>query len=123
AVSISKAINAQEAPVLADCQRYRSNVREIGELWGHLHDRYGQLVILYTKLLLYKISFHTKHPEFPPNLEVTDDVLEKAAGTDVNNIAFSVILKEKYGITGKKMNTHPSGCSMFPASSKATFTL
>lgn len=72
--------------VLADCQRYRSNVREIGELWGHLHDRYGQLVILYTKLLLYKISFHTKHPEFPPNLEVTDDVLEKAAGTDVNNI-------------------------------------
>ncbi|KAM5192790.1 huntingtin-interacting protein 1-related protein [Mantella aurantiaca] len=72
--------------VLSDCQRYRSNIREIGDLWGHLHDRYGQLVILYTKLLLYKISFHTKHPEFPPNLEVTDDVLEKAAGTDVNNI-------------------------------------
>ncbi|XP_072271894.1 huntingtin-interacting protein 1-related protein [Pyxicephalus adspersus] len=72
--------------VLSDCQRYRSNIREIGELWGHLHDRYGQLVTLYTKLLLYKISFHTKHPEFPPNLEVTDDVLEKAAGTDVNNI-------------------------------------
>lgn len=72
--------------VLADCQRYRSNIREIGDLWGHLHDRYGQLVTLYTKLLLYKISFHTKHPEFPPNLEVTDDVLEKAAGTDVNNI-------------------------------------
>ncbi|KAM9331420.1 huntingtin-interacting protein 1-related protein [Gastrophryne carolinensis] len=72
--------------VLSDCQRYRSNIREIGDLWGHLHDRYGQLVTLYTKLLLYKISFHTKHPEFPPNLEVTDDVLEKAAGTDVNDI-------------------------------------
>ncbi|XP_040272108.1 huntingtin-interacting protein 1-related protein [Bufo bufo] len=72
--------------VLSDCQRYRSNIREIGDLWGHMHDRYGQLVIIYTKLLLNKISFHTKHPQFPPSLEVTDDDLEKAAGTDVNNI-------------------------------------
>ncbi|XP_063310362.1 huntingtin-interacting protein 1-related protein [Pelobates fuscus] len=72
--------------VLSDCQRYRNNIREMGELWGHLHDRYGQLVNIYTKLLLNKISFHVKHPEFPPNLEVSDDVLEKAAGTDVNNI-------------------------------------
>ncbi|OCU02036.1 hypothetical protein XELAEV_18007794mg [Xenopus laevis] len=72
--------------VLSDCQRYRSNIRETGELWGHMHDRYGQLVTIYTKLLLNKISFHVKHPEFPPGLEVTDDVLEKSAGTDVNNI-------------------------------------
>lgn len=27
---------------------------------GHLHDRYGQLVNIYTKLLLTKISFHLK---------------------------------------------------------------
>ncbi|XP_003222791.1 huntingtin-interacting protein 1-related protein [Anolis carolinensis] len=72
--------------VLQDCQRYRSNIRETGDLWGHLHDRYGQLVNIYTKLLLTKISFHLKHPEFPPGLEVTDEVLEKTAGTDVNNI-------------------------------------
>ncbi|XP_055003445.1 huntingtin-interacting protein 1-related protein [Sorex araneus] len=72
--------------VLQDCQRYRSNIREIGDLWAHLHDRYGQLVSVYTKLLLTKISFHTKHPQFPAGLEVTDEVLEKAAGTDVNNI-------------------------------------
>ncbi|XP_049625141.1 huntingtin-interacting protein 1-related protein [Suncus etruscus] len=72
--------------VLHDCQRYRSNVREIGDLWAHLHDRYGQLVSVYTKLLLTKISFHAKHPQFPAGLEVTDEVLEKAAGTDVNNI-------------------------------------
>ncbi|XP_060106118.1 huntingtin-interacting protein 1-related protein [Heteronotia binoei] len=72
--------------VLQDCQRYRSNIRETGELWGHLHDRYGQLVNIYTKLLLTKINFHLKHHEFPPSLEVTDEVLEKAAGTDVNNI-------------------------------------
>uniref|UniRef100_A0A8C0B2F7 Huntingtin interacting protein 1 related n=1 Tax=Buteo japonicus TaxID=224669 RepID=A0A8C0B2F7_9AVES len=72
--------------VLQDCQRYRSNIRETGDLWGHLHDRYGQLVSIYTRLLLTKISFHTKHPEFPPALEVSDEVLEKTAGTDVNNI-------------------------------------
>ncbi|NWI66810.1 HIP1R protein, partial [Todus mexicanus] len=72
--------------VLQDCQRYRSNIRETGDLWGHLHDRYGQLVNIYTRLLLTKISFHTKHPEFPPGLEVSDEVLEKTAGTDVNNI-------------------------------------
>ncbi|KFO78943.1 Huntingtin-interacting protein 1-related protein, partial [Cuculus canorus] len=72
--------------VLQDCQRYRSNIRETGDLWGHLHDRYGQLVSIYTRLLLTKISFHTKHPEFPPGLEVSDEVLEKTAGTDVNNI-------------------------------------
>ncbi|XP_053443900.1 huntingtin-interacting protein 1-related protein isoform X3 [Nycticebus coucang] len=72
--------------VLHDCQRYRSNIREVGDLWGHLHDRYGQLVNVYTKLLLTKISFHLKHPQFPASLEVTDEVLEKAAGTDVNNI-------------------------------------
>ncbi|XP_054449880.1 huntingtin-interacting protein 1-related protein [Pteronotus mesoamericanus] len=72
--------------VLHDCQRYRSNIREIGELWGHLHDRYGQLVNIYTKLLLTKISFHLKHLQFPAGLEVTDEVLEKAAGTDINDI-------------------------------------
>nr|KAF6311797.1 huntingtin interacting protein 1 related [Pipistrellus kuhlii] len=72
--------------VLHDCQRYRSNIREIGELWGHLHDRYGQLVNVYTKLLLTKISFHLKHPQFPAGLEVSDEVLEKAAGTDINDI-------------------------------------
>lgn len=124
------------------------------EPWGafslqaHLHDRYGQLVSVYTKLLLTKISFHVKvgprrgrghpvspstlwcpdtggqgfpfswpmvpslglgatpcmfgpccpscwsqhgvsslqHPQFPAGLEVTDEELEKAAGTDVNNM-------------------------------------
>lgn len=29
-------------------------------LQGHLHDRYGQLVSIYTRLLLTKISFHAK---------------------------------------------------------------
>lgn len=39
-------------------------------LQGHLHDRYGQLVSIYTRLLLTKISFHVKvrpsAPSAPP---------------------------------------------------------
>lgn len=39
-------------------------------LQGHLHDRYGQLVSIYTRLLLTKISFHVKvRPLPPPHLQ------------------------------------------------------
>uniref|UniRef100_A0A452QN32 Huntingtin-interacting protein 1-related protein n=1 Tax=Ursus americanus TaxID=9643 RepID=A0A452QN32_URSAM len=68
------------------CPPVLSRAALLGPLSGHLHDRYGQLVNVYTKLLLTKISFHLKHPQFPAGLEVTDEVLEKTAGTDVNNI-------------------------------------
>uniref|UniRef100_A0A4W5RRX9 Huntingtin-interacting protein 1-related protein n=1 Tax=Hucho hucho TaxID=62062 RepID=A0A4W5RRX9_9TELE len=55
-------------------------------LQGNLHDRYGQLVALYSKLLCTKMEFHMKHSEIRSNLEVTDEVLERVAGTDVNNV-------------------------------------
>uniref|UniRef100_A0A8D0GYL6 Huntingtin interacting protein 1 related n=1 Tax=Sphenodon punctatus TaxID=8508 RepID=A0A8D0GYL6_SPHPU len=97
--------------VLQDCQRYRSNIRETGDLWGHLHDRYGQLVNIYTRLLLTKISFHLKHPEFPPGLEVTDEVLEKAAGTDVNNID---ALGDMHPIKHLQGNAHASISLLVP---------
>ncbi|XP_061585196.1 huntingtin interacting protein 1 related b isoform X2 [Cololabis saira] len=66
--------------------RHHSSLVEVGQLWGHLHDRYGQLVGLYTKLLCTKLEFHVKHAEIPPNLEVKDEVLERVAGTDINNV-------------------------------------
>uniref|UniRef100_A0A672JQI6 Huntingtin-interacting protein 1-related protein-like n=1 Tax=Salarias fasciatus TaxID=181472 RepID=A0A672JQI6_SALFA len=72
--------------VLQDCMRHHSSLVEIGKLWAHLHDRYGQLVAIYTKLLCTKMEFHAKHSEIPPNLEVTDEVLERTAGTDINNV-------------------------------------
>uniref|UniRef100_A0A4W5NN27 Huntingtin-interacting protein 1-related protein n=1 Tax=Hucho hucho TaxID=62062 RepID=A0A4W5NN27_9TELE len=53
---------------------------------GNLHDRYGQLVALYAKLLCTKMEFHVKHSEIRANLEVTDEVLERVAGTDINNV-------------------------------------
>ncbi|XP_069034303.1 huntingtin interacting protein 1 related b [Embiotoca jacksoni] len=72
--------------VLQDCMRHHGSLVEIGKLWAHLHDKYGQLVVLYTKLLCTKLEFHVKHSEIPPNLEVTDEVLERTAGTDINNV-------------------------------------
>ncbi|XP_076843216.1 huntingtin interacting protein 1 related b [Brachyhypopomus gauderio] len=73
---------------LQDCMRHYSDIAETGILWGNLRDRYGygQLVGLYTKLLCSKMEFHTKHPEIRTNLEVSDEVLERTAGTDINNV-------------------------------------
>uniref|UniRef100_A0A6Q2Y6B3 Huntingtin-interacting protein 1-related protein n=1 Tax=Esox lucius TaxID=8010 RepID=A0A6Q2Y6B3_ESOLU len=72
--------------ILQDCMRHHSNIVETGQLWGNLHDRYGQLVALYAKMLCTKMEFHVKHSEIRCNLEVTDEVLERVAGTDVNNV-------------------------------------
>ncbi|XP_056275531.1 huntingtin interacting protein 1 related b isoform X2 [Pseudoliparis swirei] len=72
--------------VLQDCMRHHSSLVEIGKEWNNLHDKYGQLVALYTKLLCTKMEFHVKHSEIPPNLEVTDEVLERTAGSDINNV-------------------------------------
>ncbi|KAM6953904.1 huntingtin interacting protein 1 related b [Aplochiton taeniatus] len=71
---------------LQDCMRHHGTIVETGSLWGNLHDRYGQLVAIYSKLLCTKMEFHMKHMEIPPNLEATDEVLERTAGTDINNV-------------------------------------
>ncbi|KAL6114139.1 hip1r [Pungitius sinensis] len=72
--------------VLQDCMRHHSSLVEIGKLWRDLHDKYGQLVVLYTRLLCTKMEFHMKHTEIPPNLEATDELLERTAGSDINNV-------------------------------------
>ncbi|XP_030650298.1 huntingtin interacting protein 1 related b [Chanos chanos] len=73
---------------LQDCMRHHSNIVEMGVMWGNLRDKYGygQLVSLYSKLLCTKLKFHTKHTEIRPNLEASDELLERTAGTDINNV-------------------------------------
>ncbi|XP_077416373.1 huntingtin interacting protein 1 related b [Vanacampus margaritifer] len=83
---LHKVIRDGHRNVLQDCMRHFSSIVELGQLWGNLHDRYGQLVALYSKLLCTKMKFHNKHSEIPTNLEATDEVLERTAGTDVNNV-------------------------------------
>lgn len=59
--------------------------------WGHRtrglgnlpEDRDGTSVWLLNEA---EWGMSLQHPQFPAGLEVTDEVLEKAAGTDVNNM-------------------------------------
>ncbi|XP_041754787.2 huntingtin-interacting protein 1-related protein, partial [Coregonus clupeaformis] len=69
-----------------DSHRYCRMVKDMGVLWGNLHDRYGHIVALSAKFLSLKIEFHVKHKVIPGNLEATDETVEREAGTDVNKI-------------------------------------
>uniref|UniRef100_A0A671UVB3 Huntingtin-interacting protein 1-related protein n=1 Tax=Sparus aurata TaxID=8175 RepID=A0A671UVB3_SPAAU len=58
--------------VLQDCMRHHSSLVEIGKLW-----------VIGTKTAS---NVPLQHSDIPPNLEVTDEVLERTAGTDINNV-------------------------------------
>uniref|UniRef100_A0A671PT18 Huntingtin-interacting protein 1-related protein-like n=1 Tax=Sinocyclocheilus anshuiensis TaxID=1608454 RepID=A0A671PT18_9TELE len=45
---------------LRDSRGHTASIRQMGTLWGNLHDRYGHIVALYAKLLCIKIDFHLK---------------------------------------------------------------
>ncbi|XP_037122145.1 huntingtin-interacting protein 1-related protein-like isoform X2 [Syngnathus acus] len=69
-----------------DSHKYCRNVKDMGALWGNLHDRYGHLVALSAKFLCLKMEFHNQHKVIPGNLEASDDTLEREAGTDRNRV-------------------------------------
>ncbi|XP_048037165.1 LOW QUALITY PROTEIN: huntingtin-interacting protein 1-related protein [Megalobrama amblycephala] len=71
---------------LRDSRGHTAGIRQMGTLWGNLHDRYGHIVALYAKLLCIKIDFHLKHLEIPPNLEAPEEVLDKAIAIDINKV-------------------------------------
>uniref|UniRef100_A0A671PPE9 Huntingtin-interacting protein 1-related protein-like n=1 Tax=Sinocyclocheilus anshuiensis TaxID=1608454 RepID=A0A671PPE9_9TELE len=71
---------------LRDSRGHTASIRQMGTLWGNLHDRYGHIVALYAKLLCIKIDFHLKHLEIPPNLETPEQVLDKAITIDINKV-------------------------------------
>uniref|UniRef100_A0A673YR76 Huntingtin-interacting protein 1-related protein n=1 Tax=Salmo trutta TaxID=8032 RepID=A0A673YR76_SALTR len=58
---------------LQDCMRHHSNIVETGQLWN--------CWIIFAILLS-----SVQHSEIRANLEVTDEVLERVAGTDINNV-------------------------------------
>lgn len=60
-----------------------------GETLCHLHSTRTRGCATPVRILAPTDGFFLpfpKHPEFPPGLEVSDEVLEKTAGTDVNNM-------------------------------------
>ncbi|KAM5229106.1 huntingtin-interacting protein 1 isoform 4-T4 [Ctenodactylus gundi] len=71
--------------VLKDSLRYRSELSDMGRMWGHLSEGYGQLCSIYLKLLRTKMEYHTKNPRFPGNLQMSDRQLDEAGESDVNN--------------------------------------
>ncbi|KAM9307269.1 huntingtin-interacting protein 1-related protein [Pholidichthys leucotaenia] len=72
--------------VVADSYRYCRNVKDMGALWGNLHDRYGHIVALSAKYLSLKMEFHAKHKVIPGNLEASDETVERESGTDMTKV-------------------------------------
>nr|XP_020657322.1 huntingtin-interacting protein 1 [Pogona vitticeps] len=71
--------------VLKDSVRYKSELSDMGRMWGHLSEGYGQLCSIYLKLLRTKMEFHMKNPRFPGNLQMSDRQLDETGENDVNN--------------------------------------
>ncbi|XP_072515012.1 huntingtin-interacting protein 1-related protein-like [Salminus brasiliensis] len=69
-----------------DSRGHVPSIKQMGTLWGSLHDRYGHIVALYAKFLCIKIEFHCKHKEIPANLETPDEVLERVIAVDINKV-------------------------------------
>lgn len=71
---------------VVDSGRHTRGVKDMGVLWGNLHDRYGHIVSLYAKFLCLKIEFHTKYKMIPGNLEATDETLERQSGSEMTKV-------------------------------------
>uniref|UniRef100_A0AAX7VVY5 I/LWEQ domain-containing protein n=1 Tax=Astatotilapia calliptera TaxID=8154 RepID=A0AAX7VVY5_ASTCA len=82
--------------VVTDSYRYCRNVKDMGTLWGNLHDRYGHIVALSSKYLCQKMEFHKK----------------------VITHNFSVTLEQRYIFTveaNQAKSTTPAGqCRLMP---------
>ncbi|XP_076020358.1 huntingtin-interacting protein 1-related protein isoform X2 [Genypterus blacodes] len=71
---------------VGDSHRHCRIVKDMGILWGHLHDRYGHIVALSAKFLCLKMEFHAKHKTIRGNLEVSDDTVDREAGSEMNKV-------------------------------------
>ena len=64
--------------------QHRDKIIQLGILWGHFNDGYGQCIKQYTKLLVNKISFHDRNPKIHNNLVMEKTQLELVFGNDIN---------------------------------------
>ena len=72
--------------VLKDSAKYKTKLKELGKYWGHLKDDYGTLILHYCKLVLTKLEFHSRNPEIPGNLVLSDAAIVALGDGDVNNL-------------------------------------
>ncbi|CAD7081102.1 unnamed protein product [Hermetia illucens] len=64
--------------------RHRGMLIELGKLWGHLTDGYGVCIHAYTKLLVTKLEFHQRNPQFPGNMTLSKVEWDHLGGNDIN---------------------------------------
>merc|ERR1719347_1110773 len=65
--------------------RHKGLLEDLGKLWGHLKEGYGMLISLYCKLIVFKLDFHQRNPDFPGNLSVDKETLVKIGNNDAGN--------------------------------------
>ncbi|KAF2366235.1 AP180 N-terminal (ANTH) domain [Trinorchestia longiramus] len=70
---------------LKDTMKNFEFIRSMREHFRHLSHGYGRLIVRYCDLLLCKLNFHRRNPQFPSNLSVKPDELHSIAETDANN--------------------------------------
>ncbi|XP_041826400.1 huntingtin-interacting protein 1-related protein-like isoform X2 [Melanotaenia boesemani] len=83
---VHKVLRDGHKNAVVDSHRHSRTIRDMGVLWGNLHDRYGHIVALAAKFLHLKMEFHAKHKVIPGNLEASDETLEREAGTDMTKV-------------------------------------
>ncbi|XP_062870215.1 huntingtin-interacting protein 1-related protein-like [Trichomycterus rosablanca] len=83
---VHKLLRDGHSNTLRDSCGHTPSIKQLGTLWGSLHDRYGHLVALYAKFLCLKIDFHCKYTGIPPNLEAPDKTLERVITIDINQV-------------------------------------
>jgi huntingtin interacting protein 1 len=70
--------------VIQHSMRHRNMIIEMGKLWGHLNDGYGLCIKQYSKLLVTKLNFHDRNPNFPGSLVLKRGELDRIAENDIN---------------------------------------
>ncbi|XP_075885676.1 huntingtin-interacting protein 1-related protein [Nelusetta ayraudi] len=83
---LHKVLRGGHRNAVRDSSSHCRSIKDMGTLWGNLHDRYGHIVALYAKYISLKIEFHAKHKVIPGNLEATDETLEREAGNDMTKV-------------------------------------
>ncbi|XP_055902161.1 huntingtin-interacting protein 1 [Eupeodes corollae] len=81
---VHKVLREGHPSALKHSRSHKQMIHEMGKLWGHLQDGVGSCIQAYTKLIVTKLEFHEKNPNFPGSLLIDFKDLERVAGDDIN---------------------------------------
>lgn len=64
--------------------KYKQQVRDLGNIWSHALQSYGAIIAKYSSWLVLRMQFQMKYSEFPGNLSINDETLDKMGNSDIN---------------------------------------